>query len=159
MNSGRFWLVVVSLAGTAVILSPACGDSGGSPCSTCPPIEGSYELEFASGTLPADCAAIGVQLPQGALEIERTGPQLNATVDGVALQGTLFQSYDFNLLSPQTQLDGGTTTLSFSGRYVPVLRDGGTGSISGTFSGNYSRTAPQGTRRCTLARPYTATQE
>jgi hypothetical protein len=100
-----------------------------------------------------------VQLPQGPLEIERTGPQLNASVDGVKLQGTLFQSYDFNLLSAQTQLDGGTDTLSFSGRYVPVLRDGGTGSISGSFSGDYSRTAPQGTRRCTLSRTYTATQE
>jgi hypothetical protein len=159
MNSGRFWLVVATLAGSAVILSPGCGGSEGSACANCPPIEGTYELEFTAGPLPADCTAIGVQLPQGPLEIERTGPQLNASVDGVELQGTLFQSYDFNLLSPLTQLDGGTTTLSFSGRYIPVLRDGGTASITGSFSGNYTRTAPQGTQRCTLGRAYTATQE
>jgi hypothetical protein len=159
MNSGRFWLLVVSLAGTAVVLSPGCGDNTGTPCGNCPPMEGSYELEFAAGTLPADCAAIGVRFPQGQLEIERTGPNLNATVDGVGLTGTLYQSYDFNLQSPLSAFDGGTDTLSFSGRYIPVVRDGGVGQLTGSFTGTYTRTAPQGTRRCTLSRSYTATQE
>jgi hypothetical protein len=159
MNSGRFWLVAATLVLTVVILSPGCGDNGGSPCTNCPPIEGRYELEFAAGALPADCTALGVQLPKGPLEIERTGPQLNATVDGVELQGTLFQSYDFSLLSTATAADGGTDTLNFSGRYIPTLRDGGTPQITGSFTGTYSRTPPQGTRRCTLSRGYTATPE
>jgi len=159
MNSGRFWLVVATLAGFAALVSPGCGGSGGSACANCPPIEGTYELEFIAGPVPADCTAIGVQLPQGPLEIERTGPELHASVDGQELQGTLFQSFDFNLLSTQPQFDGGTTALSFSGRYIPVLRDGGIAQINGTFTGSYTRTPPQGTRRCTLGRSYTATQE
>jgi hypothetical protein len=77
----------------------------------------------------------------------------------VQLQGTLYQTYDFNLLSPPTRTDGGTDTLSFSGRYIPVLRDGGTAQLTGSFTGTYSRTPPQGTQRCTLSRAYTATPE
>jgi hypothetical protein len=159
MNSGRFWLLAAALAGTAFLVSPGCGGGTGSPCTNCPPIEGTYSLEFAPGTLPTDCTAIGVQLPRGPLEIERTGPTLNASLDGVELTGTLYQTYDFTLLSSPTPRDGGSDTWTLSGRYIPVLRDGGTAQINGTFSGNYTRTPPQGTRRCTMSRPYTATQE
>ncbi|HEX8701124.1 MAG TPA: hypothetical protein VF815_19925 [Myxococcaceae bacterium] len=159
MNSGRFWLIAAVLAGTAFIVSPGCGSGTSAPCSTCPAIEGTYELEFAPGALPADCTAIGVQLPRGPLEIERTGPNLSASLDGVALSGTLFQSYDFTLLSSSGPGDGGTDTFTLNGRYIPQVTDGGTAQLTGTFSGNYSRTPPQGTRRCTLTRSYTATQE
>lgn len=159
MNSGRFWLVAALLAGTAFVVSPGCGNGTGSPCGNCPPIEGTYSLEFAPGTLPPDCTAIGVQLPAGSLEIERTGATLNASLDGVELTGTLYQSYDFTLLSNSGPGDGGTDTLTLNGRYIPVVRDGGTAQLTGTFSGNYTRTPPQGTRRCALTRTYTATQE
>src|SRR5687767_4325643 len=99
MNSGRFWLLAIPLVGVAFLASPGCGGSTGSPCTNCPPIEGTYALEFAPGPVPQDCATIGVQLPQGPLEIERTGPQLTASLNGVELSGTLYASYDFSLLS------------------------------------------------------------
>ncbi|MFL5347389.1 MAG: hypothetical protein ACJ8AT_21605 [Hyalangium sp.] len=158
MTSGRFWLIAAALASPA-LAAIACG-GGGAPCTTCAPIEGRYPLEFAAGAVPADCASLNVALPRGPLDIQRAGSQLTATLDNVPLQGTLFQSSDFNLLGSQAAQDGGSTTqFAFSGSYTPGRADGGTGSLSGSFTGTYSRPSPQGTGRCTLPRAYTATQQ
>ncbi|MDY7227985.1 hypothetical protein [Hyalangium rubrum] len=159
MTSGRFCLIAVTLAGTAVALSPGCGDSNVEPCTTCPPIEGRYTLEFAEGALPAECNPLSIELPEGPLEVNRAGSQLTGTVDGVALQGTVYQTYDFSLVGARTPTDGGTETYSFSGRYVPARMDGGTGQLTGSFNGNYSRTLPTGAQRCAVGRAYTATQQ
>jgi hypothetical protein len=157
MTSGRFWLITTGLALTATAVAAGCGNSG-APCTTCAPIEGRYPLEFEAGTVPADCASLGVALPQGPLDIQRSGSGLAATLAGVELEGTLFQSNDFNLLGAQSSLDGGSTQFSLSGRYTPAALDGGTGSISGSFTGTYARGSAQGTRRCSIFRGYTATQ-
>lgn len=159
MTSGRFWLIAATLAGTAAAMASGCGDDNVEPCTACPAMEGRYTVEFAEGTLPAECTSLGIQLPQGALEMNRVGSQLNATLDGVPLQGTVFTTYDFNLAGARGPMDGGTDTYSLTGRYVPALMDGGTGSLTGTFSGNYTRTTPTGAQRCALGRPYTATQQ
>lgn len=157
MTFGRFWMIATGLALTATAVATGCGN-GGSPCTTCAPIEGRYPLVFEAGSLPADCASLGVGLPQGPLDIQRSGPGLAATLDGVPLEGTLFQSNDFNLLGASSGLDGGSTQFSVSGRYTPALQDGGTGSLSGSFTGTYARGSAQGTRRCSVFRGYTATQ-
>jgi len=157
MTSGRFWLIAATLATTATALAAGCGDSG-APCKTCPPIEGRYALEFEPGAIPADCTSLGVGLPQGALDIQRAGAGLTATLDGVPLEGTVYQSFDFNLLGTQSALDGGSTQLSLSGRYTPGRLDGGTGAIAGSFTGTYARGSAQGTRRCSIFRAYTAAQ-
>ncbi len=72
MTSGRFWLIVAALASPLVAAAVGCGSNGG-PCTTCPPIEGRYPLEFAAGDVPADCASLGVLLPRGPLDIRRAG--------------------------------------------------------------------------------------
>ncbi|MBN1206365.1 MAG: hypothetical protein JXB05_15740 [Myxococcaceae bacterium] len=156
MTSGRFWLIAATLTGTA--LFAGCGESG-APCTRCPPIQGRYPLEFADESVPADCAALGVALPEGPLDIQRAGSQLTASVDELPLQGTVYQSFDFTLQGAQAALDGGSTSLSFNGRYAPGNPDGGTGRISGSFSGTYARGSAQGTRRCSINRTYTATQQ
>lgn len=158
MTSGRFWLIATAAGLTATAVAAGCGDNG-APCTTCPPIEGRYPLEFEAGTLPADCTSLGVGLPQGALDIQRSGSGLTATMDGVPMEGTLFQSNDFSLLGAQSGLDGGSTQFSLSGRYTPGRLDGGTGSIAGSFTGTYARGSAQGTRRCSIFRGYTATQQ
>jgi hypothetical protein len=159
MTSGRFWLTATAaLASTLVLLSPGCGDSG-APCTNCPAIEGRYPLTFADPSVPADCAELGVALPKGPLDIQRTGSQLTASVEDVALQGTIYQSQDFTLQGAQAALDGGSTNMSFNGRYTPGNPDGGVGRIAGTFSGTYARGTTQGTQRCSINRSYTATQQ
>lgn len=159
MTSGRFWLVAASLAGTAFAAAAGCGGSTSAPCTTCAPVEGHYPLQFASGTLPQECVSLGVDLPKGALEIQRTGNALNATLDTVPMQGTLYQNSEFTLLGSQTQLDGGSSTqFSLTATYTAGRADGGTGQLAGSFTGTYNRPSPQGTSRCTLMRSYTATQ-
>ncbi|HYI00790.1 hypothetical protein [Hyalangium sp.] len=158
MTSGRFWMIAATLASTTAALAAGCGDNG-SPCSTCPSMEGRYALEFAEGAIPADCASLGVTLPQGPLDIQRAGAGLTATLEGVELQGTVYQTFDFSLLGTQAALDGGSTQYSVSGRYTPARTDGGTGGISGSFTGTYARGSAQGTRRCSILRAYTAAQQ
>jgi hypothetical protein len=157
MTSGRFWLIAAAFATTTTALAAGCGDNS-APCTTCPPIEGRYPLQFAEGAIPAECAALGVGLPQGPLDIQRTGAGLTATLEGVPMEGTLYQTFDFTLLGTQPQLDGGSTQFSLSGRYTPGRADGGTGGISGSFTGNYARGSTQGTSRCAIFRAYTAAQ-
>jgi hypothetical protein len=159
MNSGRFWLIVAALATSAVALSAACGNGGGSPCTNCPPMEGRYGVAFAAVTSPDECAPLGVTLPQGPLDVARAGAALTATWDGIEMEGTLYQSLDFNLLGADAQLDGGRTTFSLNGRYTPGSTDGGMGMLSGSFTGTYTRGSPQGQQNCSLFRPYTAAQQ
>jgi hypothetical protein len=159
MNSGRFWLIVAALATSAVALSAACGNSGGAPCTNCPPMEGRYMVEFALVATPDECAPLGVSLPRGPLDVERAGGALTATWDGIDMQGTLYQSLEFNLLGTDAELDGGRTTFSLNGRYTPGSTDGGMGMLSGSFTGTYTRGSPQGPRDCSLFRPYTAAQQ
>lgn len=158
MTSGRFWLIAAALA-TPAIVAIACGGNN-APCSTCAPIEGHYPLEFAAGDVPTECASLGVALPKGALDIQRAGSQITATLDDVPMQGTLFQSSEFNLLGTQAATDGGSgTQFAFSGTYTPGRPDAGTGHLSGSFTGTYTRPSPQGSGHCTLPRAYTATQQ
>lgn len=159
MNSGRFWLIVAALATTAMALSAACGSGGGAPCTNCPPMEGRYVVAFAAVTSPDECAPLGVFLPRGPLDIERAGAALTATWDAIEMQGTLYQSYDFTLLGTDAELDGGRTTFSLNGRYTPGSTDGGIGTLSGSFTGTYTRGSPQGPQDCSLFRPYTAAQQ
>jgi hypothetical protein len=159
MTSGRFWLIAAALAITTVALSAACGGSNGAPCTSCPPMEGRYTVEFAAGEIPNDCATLGVTLPQGPLDIQRAGGGLTATWDDIEMQGTLYQSLDFTLLGAEAQPDGGRTQFSVNGRYAPGGTDGGVGSISGTFTGSYTRGSAQGPRNCSILRAYTAAQQ
>ncbi len=158
MTSGRFWMMAAVLAGA--VLGPAVGcGGGGTPCTTCAPIEGRYPLEFAAGTLPSDCVA-GVALPTGPLDIQRSGNGLTATLDAVPMQGTLYQSTEFNLLGSQALQDGGSSTqFSISGTYTAGKPDGGLGQIAGSFTGTYTRPTAQGSGRCSIFRAYTAAQQ
>jgi hypothetical protein len=168
MTSGRFWPLPAALAGAlALLLAPGCGENVGQPCTTqCGQIEGSYELHLGDAGVPADCANLGVRLPEGPLAITRAGAQLGGSVEGVTMRGTLYQSGDFTLLGSRAgSPDGGTgdsTSFSFNGRFQAAREDAGTpASLAGTFNGTYTRSGGPGgaARTCTVNRPYTATRE
>lgn len=164
MTSGRFWFptCTLTLAGALLAASQGCG-GGGSPCSECPPIGGRYALELQEGTLPAACGGLTVTLPEGPLDVEQQGNDVTATLDGVTLRGTLYTTYDFNLVGIAAEGgDGGTggpDSVSLSGRYLPVVRDGGVPRLEGNWQGNFSGASGGGTRRCTVTRSFTATPE
>jgi hypothetical protein len=163
MTSGRFWFptCTLTLAGALLAASQGCG-SGGSPCSECPPIEGRYALELQEAPLPSTCSGLTVTSPEGPLDVTRQGSDVTAMLEGMTLRGTLYATYDFNLVGIAGGADGGTggpDSASLTGRYIPVVRDGGVPRLEGSWQGNFSGTSGGGTRRCTVTRSFTATPQ
>ncbi|MET0405399.1 MAG: hypothetical protein ABW123_23485 [Cystobacter sp.] len=165
MTTGRIHLLggVIGLVGLA--LAAGCG---GSPqgCSQCSPIDGRYDVALGAGVTPASCQGVTVTLPEGPLEVARQGGELTASLDGLTLHGTLYQTNDFNLLGTRAGSppgDGGTAvgpeSASLSGRYVAGIGDGGVDSLIGDWQGNFVSTSTGGTRRCSVTRPFTATRQ
>ena len=164
MTSGRFGFPTFALTLAAALpITPGCGGTS-QGCTNCPPMEGLYGLELEPGTLPSSCEGVPVELPQGPLEVSRQGSELAATLDGLTLRGTLFQTYDFSLVGDGLgqDMDGGTrgpdSTL-LSGRYIPAIGDGGVPRLVGDWQGNFSSTTGANTRRCSVTRPFTATRQ
>lgn len=163
MTSGRFLFPFVPwvLAGALVVNTLGCsGGSGG--CTNCPPMEGRYALVLGEGTDSAGCRDVAPRLPQGPLEVSRQGSALSATLDGVTLSGTLYQTYDFRLLALGDE-DGGTPgrleSETLLGRYVPAAGDGGVVSLVGDFQGDFTSSSAAGTVRCSVTRSFTATRQ
>ncbi|HEX8441331.1 hypothetical protein [Archangium sp.] len=165
MTSGRFWFPTCTLllVGALLAASQGCGGGGGEPCSECPPIEGRYALELQEGPLPAACDGLTVVLPEGPLDMARQGSAVAAMLDGMTLRGTLYSTYNFNLVGSSLGAAdggiGGPESASLTGRYIPVLRDGGVPRLEGNWQGNFSGTSGGGTRRCAVTRSFTATPQ
>ncbi len=164
MNSGRFGFPTfpLTLAGMLLMASGCGGSSQG--CTNCPPMEGTYGLALEPGMTPSSCEGVTVALPQGPLEVNRQGSELDATLDGMTLRGTLFQTYDFSLVgnSLGQPTDGGTSgpdSTILSGRYIPAIGDGGVPRLVGDWQGNFSSTTAGGTQRCSVTRSFTATRQ
>jgi hypothetical protein len=163
MTSGRCWSPCVTWAVSLALLgSTGCGGGSTLACTECPPLEGLYALELEE-ELPAACAGLGVRLPRGPLEVERTGSRVSAFLDGLRLDGTLYVTYDFNLVGVRTEpADGGAAgpaLASLHGRYIPALGDGGVPRLVGTWQAEYEGTVGGQPRRCTVARSFTALRQ
>ena len=165
MTSGRFAFptLPLMLAPALLLLASGCGGTSRG-CIQCPPMEGRYTLELEPGTTPSTCSGVTVELPDGALEVNRQGSDITATLDGLTLRGTLFQTYDFSLVgnSLGQQTDGGTggpDSTILSGRYIPAIGDGGVPRLVGDWQGNFSSTLAGGTRRCSVTRSFTALRQ
>lgn len=165
MTSGRFGFPTCALSGALALLATSigCTGGGGSPCSDCPPIEGRYALQWEESGLPDNCEGVTVVLPEGPLEVSRQGSDVTATLQGMTLRGTLYRTYDFNLLGVGSESTdggiGGLESASLTGRYIPGVGDGGVPRLRGDWQGTYSGTSGGGTRYCTVTRPFTAPRD
>ncbi|RKH40676.1 hypothetical protein D7X55_37745 [Corallococcus sp. AB049A] len=172
MTSGRF--APIAAAATAVVsgaflmLGPAgCDEGAPVDCGdTCPPVEGTYPLAFPGDAgLPSECVNLNVVAPANGdpLVIQHTdGGIITGTLTGVALTGQLYASGALILSgSPIPSSDGGVSSfLSLTATFAGGPADGGgVGSLSGTFTGNYSRIQGTSALRCNVARPFTATRQ
>lgn len=139
------------LAGAAAI--HGCGPSDTLPCNDCPEVSGQWMLHYETGTAPsAACEQLGKTTPPEVLELAQVGSGLTSTFDGVELRGTLYDTFDFSLNGTQQDGDGGTTSITLSGRYVPALAATDAGErLQGNFVGRYGEGAA-----CVLSRGYTA---
>ncbi|QAT85266.1 hypothetical protein EJ065_3705 [Corallococcus coralloides] len=172
MTSGRFApLAAVATAvvsSTFLLLGPAgCDESQSVACTDdCPAVEGAYPLTFTGDAgLPAECVNLNVQpLAEGeVLSIQRTeGGMLTGTLAGVALTGQVYATGDLTLTGvPPPSSDGGVSTVyTLSATHTGGPEDGGVGSsLSGNFTGQFSRVQGTSALRCNVARPFTATRQ
>lgn len=165
MTSGRFRFTTFPLAlSAALLLAPGCGGGSSQGCIECPPMEGLYGLELEPGTTPSSCDGVTVTLPQGPLDVSRQDSDVTATLDGMTLRGTLYQTYDFTLVGNGLgqEADGGTRwpdSTILSGRYIPAIGDGGVPRLTGNWQGSFSSTSAGSTRRCSVTRSFTATRQ
>ncbi|OJT22421.1 hypothetical protein BO221_21815 [Archangium sp. Cb G35] len=164
MTSGRFRFPTFALtfSGVLLVASGCGGPSQG--CIDCPPIEGRYGLALDPGTLPSACDGVQVDLPVGPIDVSRQGSDVTATLDRMTLRGTLYATYDFNLVGNNLgqEMDGGTRgpdSALLSGRYIPAIGDGGVPRLVGDWQGNYSSTTAGNTRRCSVTRSFTAAHQ
>ncbi|RYZ44007.1 MAG: hypothetical protein EOO71_01240 [Myxococcaceae bacterium] len=169
MKTGRLLpLVTVAtavVASATLMLAPACGDEGTLDCAeSCAPVEGSYPLVLtADAGLPPECVNLSVPpLPDGKdLVLAREGATLTGTLDGVALQGQVFTTGDLSVTgtTPPSPDGGLTTFLSLNASFTGGAADSGVaGSLTGNFTGNYSRIQGNFSQRCSVTRPFTATR-
>ncbi|MBN8231962.1 hypothetical protein JYK02_31050 [Corallococcus macrosporus] len=170
MTTGRFApLTAAALAvtgSTLLLIAPACKEGGAVDCGdACAPVEGNYPLAFQGDAgLAAECVNLNVQsLADGeVLNIQRTdGGVLTGSLTGVALTGQVYASGDLILTgTPPPSSDGGVSTfLSLNATFTGGPEDGGGGSLSGTFTGQYSRIQGTSALRCNVTRPFTATRQ
>lgn len=79
----------------------ACSDA--QPCNTCPALGGAYLVSWQTGTpSAATCPAIGPR-PSN-LNITQVGSTARTLVGGVELAGTVYDTWDFVLNSPATEV-------------------------------------------------------
>ncbi|NOK38837.1 hypothetical protein D7W79_42310 [Corallococcus exercitus] len=171
MTSGRFAplaaVATVVVSGSLLLLAPAACDSNATvDCGdACAPVEGTYPLAFQDDAgLPAECVNLNVQaLADGEpLAIQRTdGGILTGSLKGVALTGQVYASGFLTLTgTPPPSSDGGVSTFfSLTATITGSPEDGGGGSLSGNFTGNYSRIQGTSALRCNVTRPFTATRQ
>ncbi|WP_223646328.1 hypothetical protein [Corallococcus sp. EGB] len=170
MTSGRFAplsaVATVVLSGTFLMLAPAaCHGGGPLDCGdTCAPVEGTYPLFFQDDAgVPPECANLDVQLIADGerLSIQRAdgGGVLTGTLTGVELTGRVHASGAVVLNGgPLPSSDGGVNTFfSVNAIFTAGPDDGG--SLSGTFSGDFSRNQGSSTLGCIVTRQFTATRQ
>lgn len=144
-------LVFVLLSALTLAMGPGCGEPN-PVCNDCPDLQGAWTLQFDL-TEPEPCAD-GTAVGSGALDLTQVGSSLRATIGGVELQGTIFQSWDFSLngSAPTAEAGGLEVLHSLTGKFArgqPSLQTGD------RLMGTYSATSPGG---CTASGSYVATR-
>ena len=124
-------------------------------CNDCPPVGGTWAMEFSNvGALPEACTAVGVFSMEGPLELTQVGAALTGTLDGVALRGSVLETWEFTV-NGSTSSDGGTSrSLALNGRYGPET----TPDAGDRLVGNLTQSLGAGEDTCIFTLGYTATR-
>ncbi len=126
-----------------MLMMLGCGDQR--PCTSCPSVIGAYLVSWQSGLPSMGCPTEGPR-PQN-FNLTQVGSTASLFIGGEALRGTLYDTYDFQLIGGRGEL-----VYSLRGRaVVGSSADGGTPGVRlvGTL---FTRTM----NGCELGEPYTA---
>jgi hypothetical protein len=148
----------LSIAIAAVVAAAtAAGCSGGSPCSACPKIEGTYAMTYQPPTVEStDCA--GLPGPEGpaTIAITRSGAEVRSTFYGVSARGMLQDTSDFSISGTSSPEDGGTQqSYTLRGYYVPPKATG----LPGTIEGKWITHGERGSKVCDVERAASGQQQ
>ena len=127
-----------------LLLAVSCSE--GQPCTDCPPIEGTWFLQYVAPDFPCDGGTLAA--PQMTVSFTREGSVVRAAIDGVQLNGTLYDSYDFSLSG---QMPGGSLFVQVRGIYTASGADAGGETLT---SGRLARS----TNACREDRRFTGTR-
>jgi hypothetical protein len=118
------------------LLILSCGDPS-APCSTCPPIAGTWALQYGSG-ISSGCDHAGFDAMPATLLVTQQSSVLHASFDALSLSGSLFDNYQFRLTGTGApSADGGLArAVELRGLYVPASTDGGERILDGNLSRN-----------------------
>jgi hypothetical protein len=128
-----------------VMLVALGGCDNTTTCSSdCPPVEGVWALQYLAPIFPCDA---GTQpAPPGTVQFMREGSRLTSAVDGVALTGSVYDTFDFSI---HGQAVGGGETVDMRAKYVKgSAADGGGAALT---DGRLTREAGG----CREERPFT----
>jgi hypothetical protein len=124
------------LLGVLGVAGCDCSGDGSSPCTTCPPLGGSWTFQYDLGT-SSGCEHTAFGALPGAMVIDQQESVLHANVDATPVSGSLFDTYAFRLTGSDPAADGGFDRIvQLKGYYVPATAgDGGRERIDdGLFS-------------------------
>jgi hypothetical protein len=118
----------------AALTVAGCDSSNGNPCTTCPPLGGTWVFQFDTG-MATGCSSLGT-LPTS-MVIDQQSSVISTYLNGADLSGSLFDTYEFSLNGTIPSQDGGFDfVVQVQGLYVPSqATDGGDDRIDqGIFS-------------------------
>jgi hypothetical protein len=115
------WVTVIALLFVA-----GCDCSGGgNPCTTCPPVSGTWVFQYDTG-MSTGCEHTGLDALPTSMVIDQQQSVLHADLGGAQLSGSLFDTYDFRLNGSISSIDGGfDLVIQLRGLYVPAQSPGG----------------------------------
>lgn len=148
-------IIDVRAAAAALGLALAGCGAQSSPCSVCPALEGTYAMQWSAPMLSGSCSAELLATPLN-LVLTRAGSRLITSFGGYRLEGTLFDSLDFNLSSLNALADAGSESVRLQGfATAPGSRaDGG-----GDAPRLEGRLTVQGQADCSLTRQFTGVRQ
>lgn len=155
--------IAASLLVLGLIVLTAARCDGGSPCGTCPKVEGTYALTYkAASSESPDCASIPAPPGPARLEITRAGAVLRASLNGAPGQGLLQETLDFSISAveePDGGTDGGSQqTVMLRGYFVaPVVK--GDGGEPGALIGKWVTHTERGAKFCDAERQATGVKQ
>jgi hypothetical protein len=116
----------------ALLLALMFSCSDAAPCTMCPPIEGTWNMQYAA-PITQGCNNTVLAAAPNSVQIGRMGSQLTCAIDLLPMTGTLYDTYDFSIIGNESQLDGGSRSVQLRGHYIPGPHDGGGDTLSGSL--------------------------
>jgi hypothetical protein len=109
---------LVRRLGTVLLFLVGCDSS--SPCTTCPPLAGTWVLQYQAA-MSTGCEQTHFGALPATISIGQQQSVIDASLDGTAATGSLYDTYNFRLSGMGENNDGGFgRVVELRGVYIPA---------------------------------------